>query len=391
MKANNLNAIGKWKRSESAGSLPSSRGSVWTNNSDSIELTEQILVLIDSAERSLWIASPFIDDERIVDALQRAKSRRVRVKLITDIRNNRGRGKLYTTRGFQSKPAEANSLEKHQACIRELVRSRISCRSPTHYPHFKLIIADDRRGLLSSANLTGNSLGGKKDCSLEVGITIDCSELVGQFVAVVANLWDSCPFRLLIDGGDVSIEQQGRCEQVASIAELAERKNVLVNSPGENYFSLTNAIVNVVRQSKVELTFISMSFFEPNRVPRLEQALLEALSRNVEITAVVRPEHFRRAEEKGEYPDPSLVKLIKAGLQLRGIAGLHAKGLAVDQSRALIFSANINPYSLTSEFESNHMEMGVSLSKGDDGFESFSEFISDARHAAIQQFVLRNA
>lgn len=368
--------------------LPLSHRPVWTNNSECVDLSDRMLELIESAKKTLWIASPFIDDHRIVEAIARAKSRHVRIKVITDIRNNRGRGKQYLTYGFEAKSKEAMKLEAHQACIRELSRSLISCRSPTHYPHFKLIISDKQTALFSSANLTKNSLGGNNDSSLEVGLSTERHDQIDGLLNLLSCLWDSCPFRLILNGADVSIEQRGSGECIASIAKIVAEQGLLVNSPGEEFFSLTDAIVDGINAAKCELTIASMSFFEANRVPRLEEALLKALSRNVRVTAIIRPEHFRKEEERGQYPDTSTRRLIESGMDLRGIAGLHAKGLLFDQSEGLIISANINPYSLTSEVESNHMEIGVKVAEGDACFNSVALFMNELNQAAIQQFVL---
>jgi phosphatidylserine/phosphatidylglycerophosphate/cardiolipin synthase-like enzyme len=184
---------------------------------DCADLTEHLLLAIESARTTLWVASPFIDDDRIVQALISAKARRVRIKVITDIRNNRGRGKQYVTRGFEAKPEEAKNVDAHQACIRKLARSRISCRSPTHYPHFKLIVADDRIAYFSSANLTKNSLGGNAKSSLEAGLTLIRQEQVEHILQLLSQLWSSCPFRLILNERDVSIEQHGSGEHNRTI------------------------------------------------------------------------------------------------------------------------------------------------------------------------------
>lgn len=388
MKAKQFNPVGHWKSSGEAASLPSSRQSVWTNSPECVELTERLLAAIESAKKTLWVASPFIDDDRIAQALVRAKARRVRIKVITDIRNNRARGKQYVTRGFQAEPEEAKNLDAHQSCIRELARSRISCRSPTHYPHFKLIVADKRTAYLSSANLTKNSLGGNANSSLEVGLAVARREQVEQLLLLLSKLWDSCPFRLILNESDVSIEQHGSGEQIADIANPAAQQGLLVNSPADDFFTLTNAIINAVNKSENELIFVSMSFFDANQVPQLEDAVLAALSRGVRVTTFIRPEHFSKEETRGEYPDPSTKRLIESGMELRGVTGLHAKGLLADQREGLIYSANINPFSLTSGRESNHIEMGLKLTATDACFTDFAGFTNDLKQASNQRFIL---
>ncbi len=380
--------LGSWNCIAQDSRPPSSRGSLWTNNPKCVDLTDRILALIESAQTNLWVASPVIDDPRIVEALKQAKYRRVRVRVITDIRNNRGRGRLYLTQGFEVKSEEKTKLQAHQACLRELTHALIPCRSPTHYPHLKLVVADNQSGILSSANLTGNSLGGTSKSSLEAGLEFDDKFRIEQLSRVLSTLWNSCPFRMILSEADVSIEQRGSGEKIAEVATDAQAVGLLVNSPGEEFFSLTDAIINGIGASERELTFATMSFFETNRVPRLEEALLAALSRGVLVTTLIRPEHFREAEKRGQFPDVSTKMLIESGMKLRGITGLHAKGLLVDRKEALIFSANINYYSLASELESNHVELGLKLSPSDHSFHCFCQFMSELSQAANQQFVL---
>lgn len=388
MNAKQLNPYGHWKSSGEATSLPLSRQSVWINSPNCADLTDRLLTAIESAKQSLWVASPFIDDERILKSLVRAKSRRVRVKVVTDIRNNRGRGNKYVTRGFQAEPKEVMKFDAHQSCIRELARARISCRSPIHYPHFKLIVADDRIAILSSANLTSNSLGGTATSSLEVGLAIARQEQVDLLLLLLSQIWKSCPFRLMLNENDVSIEQHGSGEDVASVANSFSRKGVLVNSPRESFFSLTEAIVTAVANSKSELIIAAMSFYDTSEVPRLEEAIDAALARGVQVTAIIRPEHFREAEKRGEYPDPSTKRLIESGMQLRGITGLHAKGMLIDQSEGIVFSANINPFSMINGCESNHLEIGLEFNRTDDCFSDFVKFMNELMQAANREFLL---
>ena len=80
--------------------------------------------------------------------------------------------------------------------------------------------------------------------------------------------------------------------------------------------------------------------------------------------------------------------LIENGMKLHGIAGLHAKGLLVDQKEAIIYSANINRFSLTSELESHNMEMGLQIIETDVCFKGFASFMNGLNNSVTHQFVL---
>lgn len=131
-----------------------------------------------------------------------------------------------------------------------------------------------------------------------------------------------------------------------------------------------------------------MSFFDTSEVPQLESAVSAAWGSGVQVTAIIRFEHFCEAEKKGKYPDPSTKRLIESGMLLRGVVGLHAKGMLVDQSESFIFSANLNPFSITGGYESSHLEMGLKISVDDANFADFARFIKDLRQASNQLFEL---
>lgn len=386
-----LPTIGNWNVSELSASVPRSHGSMLVNHKSCSDLGDRIFDLINSASASLWIASPFIDDPLVVKALISARQRRVRVKVITELKDIRKskRGRLYT-QGFEPSKVSESELKSHRGFIREFARNRIGCRCPKHSPHFKLVITDQNKLIISSANLTANSFGGTASSAFELGAFVDCAEQIGVAETLIQQLWNTCPMRLHLSDNDVSLQQQGGGEEVAAVVDAAANRGLLINSPRENVFTLTDALLKGIKGTSRELIIVSMSFYEANKVPELEEALYDALQRNVKVVAIVRPERFREQEKVGKYPDPSTRRLLEAGLQLKGIHGLHAKGMMFDRTHGMVFSANINPFSLSSG-ETNHIEMGIALASASNNFEHFKKVFLHILTAANHQYFLREA
>ncbi len=75
----------------------------------------------------------------------------MRVRVLTNVRENSGKGVRYPTRGFDLSET-GRSLQKHFSALREMTRQRVFCRGLHAHAHAKLVVADDERVVLSSAN-----------------------------------------------------------------------------------------------------------------------------------------------------------------------------------------------------------------------------------------------
>lgn len=210
--------------------------------------------------------------------------------------------------------------------------------------------------LMSSVNLTANSLGWGNQPSFEAGVRVEEPAEVESLGRTVTAIWDSCPFRLHLLGTDVSLQQEGTrsvdLRQLQSEVSPACRMNW---SFPPTHFGVRDLLVELCDAAHERLVFSAMSFFDMDKVPALHSAICRALRRGVHVIAIVRPEHFK----PDQYPDASTMALIDQGLQLVGRSGLHAKGVVADKTSALIMSANLNPFSLESQVDSANIECGL--------------------------------
>lgn len=341
--------------------VPRSEPPIFVGGPHRPDLGEEVLRIVQETTRSLTLVTPLVTEPALVEALLAARRRRVQVRLITEVRENRGDGVHYRTRGFEFDAGVAPGkhfagtdvdLKKHFAAIRRLAGELVYCRGPRHYAHAKLLLSDDRVLMVSSANGTPNSLGRGGSPSLEAGARVMDGETVTGWGTALRSLWDACPFRLRVQGRDVSLQQESAVSLTGAELEAAPLASWSY-PPGHR--GLRNRLAELVQTAQRRVVLAALTFFETDKIPLLHEALEAALARNVEVMVIVRPEHF----PPDRYPDPSTRRLMERGLRLSGFAGLHAKGILVDDTACGIFSANINPYSLECDLESANIEAGL--------------------------------
>lgn len=342
---------------------------------------EELIRSIASARHSIIAINPLLTDARMVNALVAARKRRVSVKIITELRDNRGSGVKYPTRGFEAETA--TNLKEHFRIVRALARERVLCRGLRHYAHGKAIVVDDQQVVLSSANWTANSLGWGSQPSLEAGVSICEPPIVSAWGNALSTLWECCPFRLHSLDNDVSLQEEP--SPALPIGELdrlcMDNVQMSWSYPPEHY-GIRDRLVDLVRRAAQSIVFSALSFYDTDRIPILHQALEEALARGVSVTVVVRPGEF----PADRYPDPSTRRLLERGLLLRGVEGLHAKGIAVDGAACGLFSANVNPFSLQSNAESAHVECGLFVNPNDPLLRAYGQFIEELNRKATHAY-----
>lgn len=346
-----------WRKRENAGSSLQPRqvgGRVFVNSPDRATLGEEILRSINSARRSILIINPLITDERLIQQILAARERGVRVKIITELRENRGTGIRYPTLGFEVDAGV--DLKEHFMAIRRVTTNRVVCRGLRYYTHSKVLIVDNEQLILSSANGTSNSLGWGSQPSIEAGVSIHEPSVVSKIAAVIGQVWEQCPFRFHLLENDISLQESAVDTQVDFPLDVAiDHDSHVVWSNPPHGMALRNSLVRLIHQANESITCAALSFYDTNKIDTLHNALLGALERGVRVTVLVRPEHFRA----DQYPDLSTKTLLEKGMLLLGVSALHAKGIVVDNAACAIFSGNINPFSLESQAVSAQVEIGL--------------------------------
>jgi len=313
----------------------------------------------------LRIMSPVIDDKGCVEDILAARRRGVAIRVLTTLADRHG----IRTKGWDA----SQDIAPHDEAIRMLAKAGVILRSPLSTPHGKFVVLNKSSSLFGSANLTRGSLRGS---ALEALLRFEDPDILAALVAAFDAVWKVAPFSMRHRNGAVILEE-GAANHIAIASEAWEvtgsAPRVVVSGPGCP--GARDWLVETIKSARREVILVAMSFYESNGISGLHDALLGALRRGVRIRAVVRLEHFKDEENKGLYPDPSTAELIREGIELLGIQGLHAKGVSVDNSWNAIQSANFNPYSFDPLREECNVEILVCATGGTKLLTDYSKWI----------------
>lgn len=341
-------------------------------------LTQEIESILELAADgdSLRIISPIIDDPGVVDLLCDARKRGVVVRILAPLTDNRGK---MVTKGWD---ASLNVKEIHHDVIRTLAKVGVLLRSPRTTPHTKLVHLDRRKAVFGSANLTKNSLRGR---ALEAAIVIDDQASLSGTKDAFDRIWRSSPYSMKALAGAVTLDEKLQKSHATESQEsshwcLGDAK-LFLSAPAIGVIS--EKLTELINGAKFEIFLITMSLYETDTIPGFGDALLAALRRGVHVRAVVRPEHFKT----DKYPDPATVELIKHGMELRGITGLHAKGILIDKQFCGILSANFNPYSLNGQRTEANWETAIVGSALAPALKDFAAFVENLACNPTHEFV----
>lgn len=307
---------------------------------------------IESAKSRLELLSPMIDDDAIIDLLLQALKRGVKVYLLTELRHESGFRSILNNSENSSSPATLHKLAEAGAFIR--------CHK--FRPHGKMYLADGERLILTSANLNTNSMGWGESPAHESGLILHHPDLAEAWRALFQALWDSCIYHFAYKQGAEGATYGLHEEGATPLSRDNTSKNVRclkarLYTP-ENPLTLSNTLCNHIRKANNRVILTAMSLYDTRDVPDFHDALLMALHAGVEVIVLVRP----GAENKfraGQWPDTSTRELMEAGLQIRTMPGLHAKGIVIDDKFCGLYSGNLNPYSLGGALETGHIETGL--------------------------------
>ena len=344
------------------------------------ELGDTIIQMIETASKHIYIINPLIYDARLTRAITNARNRRVRVKLITNLRKRTGDKATYPTKGFDA--TNKKQLHEQYRAPRALAEHGVLCKETLFSPHAKLFIADSQSAIICSANGNSNSLGWGNEVSIEAGMKITDKDVLTEVLQGWAALWQQCPFTLHNLDGTFTLEESNRSKSVAWPLSQSSHDRLFWSVPTQIH-SLLDTITKKVNAAKNDIIFVVFSFYDLDKMVDLNNALLSALERGVRVRVVVRPD----VHALTKFPDPNTIMLMRQGLEVLAYPGMHAKGLVIDDTYCGIFSANINPYSLSSDLDSANVEIGYFEDCHSNSMHEFARWIRYIADSAPHQII----
>ena len=346
-----------WCPQASSTSLPPAGPHVLAGSGSNDRLRRALIAGIAHASREIWLCSPMIDDQEVTEALVAARGRRVRVKVLSEVRTRRGGSLSTIARGFLE--GGAGHPGRHEDERRRLALGGVRLRSPPAYCHAKAWVFDELLAFVGSANVTPNALHVGDRPSIEAGVLFRRPDAVALVREQLAMLWQGCALKQQQSEGEIFIAEDPAPVLDGSLFDrtLADGTSFSWQLPFMESHSVRQRLITNLSSAERSIKLLALSFYETNSIPGLHSALLAALRRGVDVLTVVRPPDRQHG---GAFPDPDTLELIDAGMRLEGLSGLHAKGACVDGSWALAFTGNFNRYSLDGMSETDHVEFGVS-------------------------------
>jgi len=324
---------------------------------------DYVVDMVRKAKRSVFIVSPVIQEDGVFEALREAVTKGVELRVVTQLGNHRT-GRFDTSPEFSDYDIPRRRLADLGACVRDWDVT----------VHAKMILVDGERFLFTTANLNENSLGTGNRNAIEAAILFENGPEVAAGRRIFDAIWEGCPTRQEKRDDRISIARVASKVRLPTAGDCMVRANAaefLLSTPMNHV--LAYRMATLLDMAKSKIVFLAMSIYDLEKVPILFDAFMRALSRNVDVTVLVRTgtEQFKL----GDWPDPSTKELQKKGLKIVEIPHLHAKGLFVDDEIGLMMSANLNPYSL-GDLETSHVEMAVQAACSVSFMAKYRDFVS---------------
>ncbi len=295
-----------------------------------------LIKLIDDASRSIYITMFLLREDEvgreIVDRLARRAADGIRVRVLLD-----GIGSLHTSNRFLSPITEAGGRTAFFIpVIHQPFRGGTNLRN-----HRKLVIIDEKRVMAGGMNIGAEYMGPTPSASRwrDLSFTLE-GPATRYYFEVFCSDWK------FATGEHINTPEEGK--QAGTAGEDGAVVQIVPSGPDVVDDPLYEAILSAVFAAESRIWVVT-PYFVPDEA--LAHALELAVHRGVDVHILV--------PEKSNHPLADLAgrtyirELQKAGCKVLLYTGgmMHAKVMAVDDTLAIIGSANFDMRSLFLDYE----------------------------------------
>jgi phosphatidylserine/phosphatidylglycerophosphate/cardiolipin synthase-like enzyme len=317
--------------------------------------------LIDGARRKVFVASYFIGDAQVREALCRAADRL--------------RGGVYVISAMTGRDLERaiNEVDEdgevdakiERKRFEELTRYGIAVRAYEGC-HAKFAVVDDRAALVSSANLTTNGL----DVTGENGVVVEVPADVDRLARFFAVLWHGCQWEMALSADPVVTRRSGSGPQVRLPAPEPGQVGPIWTLHDQHHIKVT--IADLIASAEHELLLATFSLDGmTGRPDLLVDHLRAAVDRGVTVRLLLRGRNHLSTHRV------DAATLAELGVRLYPCRRNHAKGVIADRTRGALFSAN---------FDARHgLDRDVELGMRLDGTAALAEAVRYFEHAIAER------
>ncbi len=311
----------------------------YLNSKSNSELTDRIFQMINSAQKYIKTGNFLFQDDKLNTALKYAAKRGVAIFILTNIKGAEHRGASSSNLKQETDP--------HLPNLHNLYRLGIHVRCNADL-HAKFLLSDGTDGLIMSSNYTFNSLYENP----ENGLDISGKELI-DLEYVFDTLYLHPDVILSEDGSKYRYLQQrnpiknSKMENIGSDNLLritaCGDKNIRTNLGDCNVHTIYDSIVGIINRSTERLYIVSWSYNSLETLKDFQQALKNAIKRDVLITILYSNEasdnNVRRTEEQLNMLCKHLGPIKKP--TIKAFPSNHSK-CVLSEKEGIMFTANID-------------------------------------------------
>jgi cardiolipin synthase A/B len=295
------------------------------------ELKKRALSLIDSGMEMACICSFLIHDSDIEKAIVNASNRGVHVYILLSSEAKMDK------RIFEDDDFSKKTLEEFNDTIRRL-SPVVKIRSSANF-HSKFIVIDPHgknpQGMVLTSNLTKEAL----DKNPEIGVTLSETE--------TRELYNHFRYGFNVEA-DKEVDDSGRHKVVTQKDRVdfdLYDQSTSLSFTTSNHTTILASLESLLEIKSGDITVFAYGF-EPNHptIDKIESLL--KLGRKVTV--------FTRPRKGSKNFLDTMIRLKKAGAEIFGLNGLHAKGLLIGsgaKAQGIIMTANYEKKGLDEGFE----------------------------------------
>lgn len=289
------------------------------------ELKREIIQCIENAEKCLKICSFIITDDDIIKSLlNKLKTSDVAVFILTQLDKSKFSSSFLTDEEINENPSQ-----NHLDAI-SLLYDRGAHIRASDSVHSKFLIVDDKKTLLTSANLTTPSLTSNPETG--VYLTGSSSEDASKVFDLVFR-YGTTYNRFVSAGGGKRYVMQTTNELDKDW--LPSRKNNFLFTLNDLNKSIYEELVNVIDASENQIILSTYCVVSLENLPELIDSLKSAINRGVSIRVFCRGMNYRSDHLHG------CTILAEMGCEIYGDLLNHSKGLS-NGLNTIIFTANLD-------------------------------------------------
>ena len=300
-------------------------------------IKEAALDLLASARRKVFLASFFVGEPDLLEALYAAASRlRGGVYVISALDEMSLRRGLERTEAADA--PDAGDFRARNKRFEDMTSRGIAVRGHANC-HAKFLIVDDRIALVSSANLETPALVDARDrgATGESGAVVTDPDEVARLSRFFARLWYACPFEMP-PGEDHTVQERAPAPSPCrvSTSAVAPRPSVIWTHDDEQ--GILANIHDVIGRAQDRLL---LSTFSLNGLTERPELLIDPLKRALEARSL-HVSLLVRGRNNVQVHRRDANALARLGVKIHADSLNHAKAVIADDRHGALFSANFD-------------------------------------------------